>query len=211
MENINVKFDSQVLEQNRQLLGTIGSSFGKQFYRTNQYILDEKYDIAAMTAVQNGNKVLTMNRSPRRYKIDAYDIHSISYKNAGNGLPCVFLNEGDTITGANGESIDASARIVVGMNNSYFSETTEDNIEKALKGDRNIVFADPDSAVDKLNAYNDMEIAQIDATIEKLKKWKQSLEQTKENNIKRVQKFKAELTASGTRGAATTIIGHVEQ
>ena len=56
-----------------------------------------------------------------------------------------------------------------------------------------------------------MEIAQIDATIEKLKKWKQSLEQTKENNIKRVQKFKAELTASGTRGTATTIIGHVEQ
>ena len=175
MENINVKFDSQVLEQNRQLLGTIGSSFGKPFYRTNQYILDEKYDIAAMTAVQNGNKVLTMNRSPRRCKIDAYDIHSISYKNAGNGLPCVFLNEGDTITGANGESIDASARIVVGMNNSYFSETTEDNIEKALKGDRNIVFADPDSAVDKLNAYNDMEIAQIDATIEKLKKWFKSI------------------------------------
>lgn len=199
-----VKVDCEVIKNNRNKLSNIGGSFGGKFFRVHRYALNDKYGEIIANVRNENNKDICLNRGINRFKIDGFDIHSMSLKEAGDGTSCVFINEGDK--DATGH--DMSVVCPVGaVSNGLFLQPTEETIGKALnENDRNLIFSNPDSIVDIVNTYNRHEITRIDNLITMLQNARNSLTQTIENNTKRALDYKKELHADNG-SAHVTVVG----
>lgn len=205
MEN-KVTVDAAVLRGNRMELSNIGGALGGRFFRLGKYAIDDEYGNLISQVRNGGNKDLCLNRGINRFAVRGFDIHSVSFKNAGDGTPCVFINEGDK--NARGE--DMSAVCPVGARNRPFTDATEETIGKALETqDRNLIFADPDGIVDIVNRYNQNEIARIDRLVQELTKAKNNIIQTIDNNTKRALEYKKELRDSNKSVDQVSIVGTV--
>jgi hypothetical protein len=201
-----VTVDATVLANNRSKLGNIGAALGGRFFRIGKYALNDEYGEIIAQVRNSGNKDLCLNRGINRFKIDGFDIHSVNFKNAGDGSPCVFINEGDR--NANGE--DVSAVCQINNSTSPFLQANEESIGRAInEKNRNLIFADPDNIVDIVNRYNSNEVSRIEGLIQILQTAKNSVLQTIENNNKRAQEYKKQLRDSAST-AHVTMVGRVE-
>lgn len=198
-----VKFDAAVLKANRSNLRQSGSSLGGQFYRVAKYAINDEYGEKIAKINANGNKDLCLNRGISRFKINANDIHSVSFENQGDGTPSVIINKGD-------ETAAIIPMSTIQADGSAYLPATEENLAKALSNPKakNIIFANPDDIVDKVNQYNLNEVARIDALIAELTTAKNSITQTIESNLKRAQEYKSQLRTKPSN--ETLIVGHAE-
>lgn len=199
-----IEFDSAALKANRNPLRRSGSNLGGQFYRIKKYAVDDTAGEKIAKIAAAGNKDLCLNRGIARIKIDANDIFSVRFGRDGDDNNIVILNEGD----------DSEARVTLQTledTGSPFLDANDENISRALKSPntKNIIFANPDDIVDKVNALNENEIARIDAMISQLQKAKNLLNQTIKNNYDRAQNYKNELR-NDSKGDTVVIAGHVE-
>lgn len=205
MEN-KVKIDAAVLRGNRMELSNIGGTLGGRFFRLNKHAIDDEYGNLIAQIRNTGNKELCLNRGINRYAIQGFDIHRIEFKNAGDGTPCVFINEGDK----NSRGEDMSAVCPVGNRNRPFTEASEESIGEAIESQRrDLIFADPDGVVDIVNRYNQNEMARIDSLIQQLTKAKNNIVQTIENNNKRAMEYKKELRDSSKTVTSVSIVGSI--
>ena len=195
MEN-KVKIDAAVLRGNRMELSNIGGTLGGRFFRLNKHAIDDEYGNLIAQIRNTGNKELCLNRGINRYAI----------QNAGDGTPCVFINEGDK----NSRGEDMSAVCPVGNRNRPFTEASEESIGEAIESQRrDLIFADPDGVVDIVNRYNQNEMARIDSLIQQLTKAKNNIVQTIENNNKRAMEYKKELRDSSKTVTSASIVGSI--
>lgn len=198
-----VEFDAAVLKTNRANLRHTGSSLGGQFYRVGKYAINDSYGELIAKVVAGGNKDLCLNRGITRFKISANDIHSVSFENQGDGTPSVIINKGDD----NAAIIPMST---VETDGSAYLPATDENLAKAIANPKakNLIFANPDDIVDKVNQFNMNEVARIDSLIQTLTNAKNTILQTIKNNNDRAQEYKQQLHDKPS--SETLIVGHGE-
>ena len=191
MSEIKVGMDLKVLADNRNALSLLGASLGAKYFRIEKNAINDTYNQIIENIRNAGNKDLALNRPLCRFSLSGYDIHSLVYKNAGDGTPSVFINEED-------KSIDGHRMgVVCPMGQEPFKPADEDVIAKALTtNDKNMIFAQPDAIVDAVNQYNVNELARIDSMISMLNTAKNSITQTIKNNNSRVDEYKKQRAAS---------------
>ena len=194
METVQLKVNATVVAANRRALNNVGKSFGGQFFRASKEDTNPRQDEDVINSEHNNNLDLVLNRSPRRYKIVGTDIVAVEVGENAEGASMVYINRGRKkqvgdkvfsqeaiipITGDMRIDADASDETVLGL---------------ALDGDRTKIFADPDTVVEKLNSYNDNEIIRLDKLIQKLQGWRKMIIDTKNSNIDKARKYRAERT-----------------
>lgn len=206
MNTVDLKVKAEVIKNHRGQLSNIGAALGGKFWRVGKVALNQKYGEVISNVRNEGNRDLCLNRGINRYKIEGFDIFSVTVKEGGDGTPAVFINEG--AKDADGHSLSVSCPIGA-AGTTVFVSPDEDTIGKALvEKSANTIFADPTSIVNHINTYNENELRRIDGLITMLQTAKNSIQQTIENNNKRAQEYMKELNSD--ESSHVTVVGHAE-
>ena len=196
METVQLKVNATVVVANRRALNNVGKSFGGQFFRASKEETNLRQAEDVINSENNNNLDLVLNRSPFRYKVVGTDIVAVEVGEDAEGASMVYINRGRKkqvgdkvfsqeaiipITGDMRIDADANDSVILGL---------------ALDGDRTKIFADPDLVTEKLNALNDNEIIRLDKLIQKLQQWRKMIIDTKNSNIDKARKYRAERTST---------------
>ena len=196
MNEVKLEVNAAVVASHRQVLANIGKSFGGQFWRASQEDTNLTQARDVLDSESNNNLDLVLNRSPRRFKANGTDIVAVEIGTDAQGASMVYLNRGRKKVIGNTE-FSQEAIIPVSSDMRIDADASSDGVLKqALDGDRTKLFADPNTIVEKLNTLNDNEIARIDALMDRLKKWREMIVNTKNSNIEKARKYIQERTAS---------------
>lgn len=196
MNEVKLEVNAAVVASHRQVLANIGKSFGGQFWRASQEDTNLTQARDVLDSESNNNLDLVLNRSPRRFKANGTDIVAVEIGTDAQGASMVYLNRGRKKVIGNKE-FSQEAIIPVSSDMRIDADASSDGVLKqALDGDRTKLFADPNTIVEKLNTLNDNEIARIDALMDRLKKWREMIVNTKNSNIEKARKYIQERTAS---------------
>lgn len=194
-ENI-LKVNATVVATHRRALNNVGKSFGGQFFRANQEETNLRQAQDVIDSENNNNLDLVLNRSPRRFKIVGTDIVAVEIGEDAQGASQVYINRGrKKEVGDKVFSQEAVLPVTPDMN--LAADANNDTVlSKALEGDKSKIFADPDQLVEKLNTLNDNEVVRVDKMIDLLQKWRKMIVDTKNSNIDKARKYRAERTAT---------------
>lgn len=196
MNEVKLEVNAAVVASHRQVLANIGKSFGGQFWRASQEDTNLTQARDVLDSESNNNLDLVLNRSPRRFKANGTDIVAVEIGTDAQGASMVYLNRGRKKVIGNKE-FSQEAIIPVSPDMRIDADASSDGVLKqALDGDRTKLFADPNTIVEKLNTLNDNEITRIDALMDRLKKWREMIVNTKNSNIEKARKYIQERTAS---------------
>lgn len=205
MNEIQLQVNAAVVASHRRVLSNVGKTFGGQFFRANQEDTNPAHAQEVLNSESNNNLDLVTNRSPRRFKVVGTDIVAVEIGEDAQGASMVYINRGrKKVVGDKTYSQEAVIPVTAEMR--IDSDTTDAVLAEALKGDKTKLFADPDSLVEKLNVLNDNEIIRVDKLIEALKKQRQMIINTKNSNIEKARKYRAERTAQ-----PEVVIQHIEE
>lgn len=205
METVQLKVNAAVVANNRRALNNIGKSFGGQFFRASQENTNLTQEQDVIASENNNGLDLVLNRSPRRFKLVGTDIVKVEVGEDAQGASLVYINRGlKKVVGDKEFSQEAVLPISPDMR--LDSDASDDMVLKAaLNGDRSKIFADSDALVEKLNLLNDNEIARLDKLIEKLQRQKKMIIDTKNSNIDKARRYRAERTANPAEAVAVTV------
>lgn len=196
MEQVQLKVNASVVAANRRALNNVGKSFGGQFFRANQEDTNPNQAQDVINSENNNNLDLVLNRSPRRFKIVGTDIVAVEVGEDAQGASMVYINRGRKKQ-VGDKIFSQEAILPVTGDMRLDSDASDDAIlAEALKGDKSKIFADPDQLVEKLNTLNDNEIVRLDKVIQKLQGYRKMIIDTKNSNIDKARKYRAERTAS---------------
>ena len=196
METVQLKVNATVVAANRRALNNVGKSFGGQFFRANREETNLRQAEDVINSENNNNLDLVTNRSPFRYKIVGTDIVAVEVGEDAEGASQVYINRGRKKQ-VGDKVFSQEAIIPVTGDMRLDSDASDDTIlAEALKGDKSKIFADPDQLVEKLNNLNDNEVARLDKLIQKMQQWRKMIIDTKNSNIDKARKYRAERTAS---------------
>lgn len=205
MSEIQLQVNAAVVASHRRVLSNVGKTFGGQFFRANQEDTNPAHAQEVLNSESNNNLDLVTNRSPRRFKVVGTDIVAVEIGEDAQGASMVYINRGrKKVVGDKTYSQEAVIPVTAEMR--IDSDTTDAVLAEALKGDKTKLFADPDSLVEKLNILNDNEIIRVDKLIEALKKQRQMIINTKNSNIEKARKYRAERTTQ-----PEVVIQHIEE
>ena len=194
METVQLQVNAAVVASHRRALNNVGKTFGGQFFRVNQEDTNPAHAQEVINSESNNNLDLVLNRSPRRFKIVGTDIVAVEIGEDAQGASMVYINRGrKKIVGEKTFSQEAVIPVTADMR--VDSEANDVVLAEALKGDKSKLFADPDAITEKMNVLNDNEIVRIDKLIAALQKQKQMIINTKNSNIEKARKYRAERTA----------------
>ena len=206
MNEVTLKVNAAVVANNRRALANVGKSFGLQFFRATQEDTNLRHNEEVVNSENNNNLDLVLNRSPRRFKLTGTDIVAVEVGEQADGASVVYINRGRKKQ-VGDKVFSQEAIIPITGDMRIDSDASDDAIlAQALAGDRSKIFADPDALLDKLNALNDNEIIRVDKAIEKLQLWKKMIIDTKNSNIDKARKFKAERTKNSVESVQATIV-----
>lgn len=205
METVQLKVNAAVVANNRRALNNIGKSFGGQFFRASQENTNLTQEQDVIASENNNGLDLVLNRSPRRFKLVGTDIVKVEVGEDAQGASLVYINRGlKKVVGDKEFSQEAVLPISPDMR--LDSDASDDMVLKAaLNGDRSKIFADSDALVEKLNLLNDNEIARLDKLIEKLQRQKKMIIDTKNSNIDKARRYRAERTANPAEAVTVTV------
>jgi hypothetical protein len=196
MEQVQLKVNASVVAANRRALNNVGKSFGGQFFRANQEDTNPNQAQDVINSENNNNLDLVLNRSPRRFKIVGTDIVAVEVGEDAQGASMVYINRGRKKQ-VGDKVFSQEAILPVTGDMRLDSDASDDAIlAEALKGDKSKIFADPDQLVEKLNTLNDNEIVRLDKVIQKLQGYRKMIIDTKNSNMDKARKYRAERTAS---------------
>lgn len=205
METVQLKVNAAVVANNRRALNNIGKSFGGQFFRASQENTNLTQEQDVIASENNNGLDLVLNRSPRRFKLVGTDIVKVEIGEDAQGASLVYINRGlKKVVGDKEFSQEAVLPISPDMR--LDSDASDDMVLKAaLNGDRSKIFADSDALVEKLNLLNDNEIARLDKLIDKLQRQKKMIIDTKNSNIDKARRYRAERTANPAEAVTVTV------
>lgn len=203
METVTLKVNPVVVANNRQPLSNIGKGFGGQYFRVEQADTNINHANEVIASEANNNLDLVLNRSPRRFKVNGTDIVAVEVGENAEGASVVYINRGrKKVVGDKTFSQEAVIPITTDM--SVYSNSSDDAVlGVALKGDKSKIFADPDQLVEKMNTLNDNEITRIDKLIESLQRQRKLIIDTKNSNIDKARRYRAERTNTRIAVVAT--------
>ena len=205
METVQLKVNATVVAANRRALNNVGKSFGGQFFRANQEDTNPKQAEDVINSENNNNLDLVLNRSPRRFKIVGTDIVAVEVGEDAQGASMVYINRGRKKQ-VGDKTFSQEAVIPITGDMRIDSDANDDTIlGLALNGDRSKIFADPDTLIEKLNTLNDNEIVRLDKIIQKLQSWKKMIIDTKNSNIDKARKYRAERTATPSESISVNV------
>lgn len=205
METVQLKVNATVVAANRRALNNVGKSFGGQFFRANQEDTNPKQAEDVINSENNNNLDLVLNRSPRRFKVVGTDIVAVEVGEDAQGASMVYINRGRKKQ-VGDKTFSQEAVIPITGDMRIDSDANDDAIlGLALNGDRSKIFADPDTLIEKLNTLNDNEIVRLDKIIQKLQSWKKMIIDTKNSNIDKARKYRAERTATPSESVTVNV------
>lgn len=205
METVQLKVNATVVAANRRALNNVGKSFGGQFFRANQEDTNPKQAEDVINSENNNNLDLVLNRSPRRFKVVGTDIVAVEVGEDAQGASMVYINRGRKKQ-VGDKTFSQEAVIPITGDMRIDSDANNDTIlGLALNGDRSKIFADPDTLIEKLNTLNDNEIVRLDKIIQKLQSWKKMIIDTKNSNIDKARKYRAERTATPSESITVNV------
>ena len=196
MENIQLKVNATVVASHRRALSNVGKTFGGQFFRVSQ---EDTNPRQAQDVVDSDNNLdLVLNRSPRRFKMVGTDIVAVEIGEDAQGASMVYINRGRKKQV--GDKVFSQEAILPVSNDMRIDSDAADDtvLSEALKGDKSKIFADPEMLVEKMNILNDNEIARVDKLIQKLNGYRKLIIDTKNSNIDKARKYRAERTTDST-------------
>ena len=141
MEKVDL---SKVAESCRPDLRIIGGTLGTQFFKPEARAAILDFEKRKVEVERNGNVDLILNRTPRRFRVVGHDILSVQLANGALGDAKVILNK-DT---------EDEVSVSISTDGKTFSNVTEDALNKALTGDKNIIFADAKKLIEQVNILN---------------------------------------------------------
>lgn len=194
METVQLKVNATVVAANRRALNNVGKSFGSQFFRVNKEETNLRQAEDVINSENNNNLDLVLNRSPFRYKVVGTDIVAVEVGEDAEGASMVYINRGRKKQV--GDKVFSQEAIIPITGDMRIDADVNDStiLGLALDGDRTKIFADPDLVTEKLNALNDNEIIRLDKLIQKLQQWRKMIIDTKNSNIDKARKYRAERT-----------------
>lgn len=196
METVQLKVNATVVAANRRALNNVGKSFGGQFFRASKEETNLRQAEDVINSENNNNLDLVLNRSPFRYKVVGTDIVAVEVGEDAEGASMVYINRGRKKQV--GDKIFSQEAIIPITGDMRIDADANDStiLGLALDGDRTKIFADPDLVTEKLNALNDNEIIRLDKLIQKLQQWRKMIIDTKNSNIDKARKYRAERTSA---------------
>lgn len=194
METVQLKVNATVVAANRRALNNVGKSFGGQFFRASKEETNLRQAEDVINSENNNNLDLVLNRSPFRYKVVGTDIVAVEVGEDAEGASMVYINRGRKKQV--GDKVFSQEAIIPITGDMRIDADANDStiLGLALDGDRTKIFADPDLVTEKLNALNDNEIIRLDKLIQKLQQWRKMIIDTKNSNIDKARKYRAERT-----------------
>lgn len=196
METVQLKVNATVVAANRRALNNVGKSFGGQFFRASKEETNLRQAEDVINSENNNNLDLVLNRSPFRYKVVGTDIVAVEVGEDAEGASMVYINRGRKKQV--GDKVFSQEAIIPITGDMRIDADANDStiLGLALDGDRTKIFADPDLVTEKLNALNDNEIIRLDKLIQKLQQWRKMIIDTKNSNIDKARKYRAERTST---------------
>ena len=196
METVQLKVNATVVAANRRALSNVGKTFGGQYFRVSQEDTNPLQAQDVVNSENNNNLDLVLNRSPRRFKLVGTDIVAVEIGEDAQGASQVYINRGRKKQ-VGDKVFSQEAIIPVSSDMRVDSDASDDTIlGEALKGDKSKIFADADLPCEKMNQLNDNEITRIEKMISKLQGWKKMIIDTKNSNVDKARKYRAERTAN---------------
>lgn len=194
METTQLKVNATVVASHRKALSNVGKTFGGQYFRVSQEDTNQHHAQDVIESENNNNLDLVLNRSPRRFKVVGTDIVAVEIGEDAQGASMVYINRGRKKQ-VGDKIFDQQAVIPVTSEMRVDSDASDDSIlAEALKGDKSKIFADADLPTEKMNILNDNEIVRIDKLILKLQGWRKLIIDTKNSNIDKARRYRAERT-----------------
>lgn len=207
MENVQLKVNATVVASHRRALSNVGKTFGEQFFRVSQEDTNPRQAQDIVDSENNNNLDLVLNRSPRRFKQSGTDIVAVEIGEDAQGASMVYINRGRKKQ-VGDKVFSQEAILPVSNDMRVDSDASDDTVlAEALKGDKSKIFADPEMLTEKMNILNDNEIARVDKLIQKLQAWRKMIIDTKNSNIDKARRYRAERTAN----PADTVVVQVEE
>lgn len=200
MENININV--RVVEENRPNIASFGSIFGHRIFKAEKVACDLNFNEKSRIARDNNG--LITNRSPFRYKVTPIDIVALDLDKDIDGTNVIVINKGRVDSAGN--SVEVRCPI---DNDKFTKDVTVDNITEALNkpgnGGNTTFFASGKKLVEALNPSNYNEVSRIDALIDDLKKQRDMISRTAENNVESVNAYYQQLDGKKVNVSATVI------
>lgn len=172
-----------VVAQNRKRISVVGATLGTQYFKTEARSCDNTFEEKAQQVKANGNVDFILNRVPRRFRMTGHEILSTEIVSDAVGATKVVLN---------GHDENACVSIPVGANMEKIGTVTDDAIGKALKGDKNIIFADPKKLCAMVNQLNQDERARLVAQRDFIDRCIQQIDSAITENAKKEQTYTQE-------------------
>lgn len=176
-----------VVAQNRKRISIIGANLGTQYFKAEARSCDNAYDDKVQQVKAGGNIEFVLNRVPRRFRMTGHEVISTEIVSDAVGATKVVLN---------GHDDNSCVSIPVGTNMEKIGTVTDDAINKALKGDKNIIFADPKKLCAQINQLNADEKARLVAIKKEIEVAIQRIDSAIEENTKKLQVYSQEMIAS---------------
>lgn len=191
MEKANL---NKVAESCRSDLRIIGGTLGTQFFKPEARAAILDFEKRKIEVERNGNVDLILNRTPRRFRVVGHDILSVQLVNGALGDAKVVLNK-DT---------EDEVSVSIDTDGKTFSNVTEDALNKALTGDKNIIFADAKKLIAQVNVLNYDEKERLIKVREEINKSIAQVESAINENNKKEKEYYDQLTKGGSPEDAET-------
>ena len=191
MEKANL---NKVAESCRSDLRIIGGTLGTQFFKPEARAAILDFEKRKIEVERNGNVDLSLNRTPRRFRVVGHDILSVQLVNGALGDAKVVLNK-DT---------EDEVSVSIDTDGKTFSNVTEDALNKALTGDKNIIFADAKKLIAQVNVLNYDEKERLIKVREEINKSIAQVESAINENNKKEKEYYDQLTKGGSPEDAET-------
>lgn len=205
MSEIQLKVNATVVASHRRALGNVGKTFGGQFFRVSQEDTNPRQAQDVIDSENNNDLDLVLNRSPRRFKMVGTDIVAVEVGEDAQGASMVYLNRGRKKQ-VGDKVFSQEAILPIADDMRIDSNASDDSVlSEALKGDKSKIFADPEVLTEKMNALNDNEIVRIDKLILKLQGYRKMIIDTKNSNIDKARKYRAERTANPAENVVVNV------
>lgn len=194
MEKANL---NKVAESCRSDLRIIGGTLGTQFFKPEARAAILDFEKRKIEVERNGNVDLILNRTPRRFRVVGHDILSVQLVNGALGDAKVVLNK-DT---------EDEVSVSIDTDGKTFSNVTEDALNKALTGDKNIIFADAKKLIAQVNVLNHDEKERLIKVREEINKSIAQVESAINENNKKEKEYYDQLTkGSSPEDAETPVV-----
>lgn len=181
-----IEIDQTVIANHRKPISIIGGTLGTQYQTAEARTAWPDFDKQKLEIENSGNVGLILNRAPRRYRMVGHDIVSVQLGKDATGANKVYINK----------DMDGEISIPVAPNMEKVGEVNDNALGEALRGNKDIFFANGRKLADTLNGYNNDEKRRLIGLRQNIDKMIQQIDSAIVENNKKAEIYERELVES---------------